>query len=76
MFYFAEKKRPGPVPALLDWETVDKHMAWSVIVVLGGGFALADATKVRCIKNKDTSATPTFHREHSKSAVFLCRESL
>ncbi len=51
MVLVADKRRPGPVPALLDWETVDKHMAWSVIVVLGGGFALADATKVQFIRN-------------------------
>jgi sodium-dependent dicarboxylate transporter 2/3/5 len=32
-----------PVPALLDWEDVHKHMAWGVIMILGGSFALADA---------------------------------
>ncbi len=36
----------GPVPALLDWETVHHKMPWNVIIVLGGGFALADACKV------------------------------
>jgi sodium-dependent dicarboxylate transporter 2/3/5 len=37
--------KAGPAPALLDWETVHKKMPWSVIIVLGGGFALADACK-------------------------------
>ena len=43
---FGEPSEPGPVPALLDWETVHKKLPWNVIIVLGGGFALADACKV------------------------------
>lgn len=38
-----DDRDPAPAPALLDWETVHSKMAWSVIVVLGGSFALADA---------------------------------
>ncbi|KAK2168728.1 hypothetical protein NP493_1219g00000 [Ridgeia piscesae] len=32
-------------PALLDWATVNRKMAWNVILLMGGGFALADACK-------------------------------
>jgi len=32
-------------PALLDWQTVEKRLPWGVIMLLGGGFALADATE-------------------------------
>lgn len=41
-----DEKPPGPAPPILDWPTVNKQMPWSVIILLGGGFALADACKV------------------------------
>ena len=46
LFPHSEIQPPGAVPALLDWKYVHQNMAWSVIIVLGGGFALADAVKV------------------------------
>jgi len=37
---------PSTSPALLDWETVHRMIPWSIILLLGGGFALADGCKV------------------------------
>jgi len=34
-----------PSEALLDWNTVARRLPWGVILLLGGGFALADATE-------------------------------
>jgi len=34
-----------PSEALLNWQIVEKRLPWGVIILLGGGFALADMTK-------------------------------
>nr|XP_006814711.1 PREDICTED: solute carrier family 13 member 5-like [Saccoglossus kowalevskii] len=35
----------GPKQALLDWHTVNTKLPWNVVILLGGGFALAEACK-------------------------------
>lgn len=34
-----------PSPALLDWKYVQDRLPWGIVLLLGGGFALSDATK-------------------------------
>ena len=41
----SDTEPPGPSTGLLDWETVHQKLPWSVILVIGGGFALAEACK-------------------------------
>jgi sodium-dependent dicarboxylate transporter 2/3/5 len=36
---------PGPVPPLLAWNVVQSKMAWNVILLLGGSFAMAAGSK-------------------------------
>lgn len=38
-------KRPTrPSPALMNWKTIHEKMHWSLILVLGGGFAIAEGS--------------------------------
>jgi len=50
MFYFSfltsDIKKPFLSAPLLDWNVVQRKMPWSIVLLLGGGFALADASAV------------------------------
>lgn len=41
---------PYPSPGLIEWPKVQNKLVWSVILLRGGGYAVAKATQV--IKNK------------------------
>lgn len=38
---------PFPSESLLDWKFAQSKLAWGVILLRGGGFAMADAAMVR-----------------------------
>ncbi|XP_072909185.1 Na(+)/citrate cotransporter-like [Hemitrygon akajei] len=40
------RRRYGPAPPLLNWPVVQQKMAWNVMLLLGGGFALAKGSEV------------------------------
>ena len=40
-----DRSLAGPRPALLDWDSTARRLPWSVIFMLGGGFALAHSCK-------------------------------
>ncbi|XP_068187240.1 solute carrier family 13 member 5a [Antennarius striatus] len=41
----------GPAPPLLTWEVTQKKMPWSIVLLLGGGFALAKGSQVSGLSN-------------------------
>lgn len=41
----AEGNWAGPSPALLEWKLVQDRLPWGIVLLLGGGFALSDASK-------------------------------
>ncbi|XP_038670711.1 solute carrier family 13 member 2-like [Scyliorhinus canicula] len=40
-----KKCKYGPAPAILNWKTVQDNLAWNIVVLLGGGFALAKGSE-------------------------------
>ncbi|XP_069617340.1 solute carrier family 13 member 2 isoform X2 [Ranitomeya imitator] len=40
-----QKSTFRPPPPLLDWNTVNKKMPWNIVILLGGGFALAKGSE-------------------------------
>ncbi|KAK2193452.1 hypothetical protein NP493_12g00003 [Ridgeia piscesae] len=63
--YFCFRKQdettdPSPAPPLLDWKTVQKKLAWDVIIILGGGFALAEACQVSGLSDEIGKFLSTF----------------
>ncbi|XP_076027490.1 solute carrier family 13 member 2-like [Genypterus blacodes] len=47
---FGQRSEDGkslkPVPTLLNWEVVHEKMPWNIVLLLGGGFALAKGSEV------------------------------
>lgn len=52
----AEHEHSEYYKPLLTWDMVHKKLPWGVIILLGGGFALAEACRVRIIFNVDVNA--------------------
>ncbi|CAH2219981.1 solute carrier family 13 member 2 [Pelobates cultripes] len=44
--HLGEKASIKVPPPLLDWATINQKMPWSIIILLGGGFALAKGSEV------------------------------
>ena len=46
VFVFLERTKGKPLPALLPWKAAEKMVPWGVVLLLGGGFALAHGSQV------------------------------
>lgn len=45
-FRSAESAEPKSSASLLDWSYVQQKFPWNVLLLLGGGYAISDASKV------------------------------
>ena len=46
-----EGHKPKPRVGLVTWEVVARKLPWGLILLLGGGFALAECLDVRSLDN-------------------------
>lgn len=44
--FFSERKIPFYPPALLNWKVTQEKVPWGIVLLLGGGFALAKGCEV------------------------------
>ncbi|NWX05187.1 S13A2 protein, partial [Caloenas nicobarica] len=60
-------------PALLDWKSVHQKMPWNIVVLLGGGFALAKGSEESGLSSwLGTKLTPLQQIPHPAIALLLC----
>ncbi|XP_066492553.1 solute carrier family 13 member 2 [Tiliqua scincoides] len=59
-------------PALLDWQTVNKKMPWNIVILLGGGFALAKGSEASHLSDwLGSKLTPLQNIPHPAIAFLL-----
>ena len=46
IFQTISEENPRPSPSLLDWKYVQQKFPWNVLLLLGGGYVISDASKV------------------------------
>nr|XP_056721139.1 solute carrier family 13 member 2 [Euleptes europaea] len=60
-------------PSLLDWQTVNRKMPWNIVILLGGGFALAKGSEASGLSTwLGSKLTPLQSIPHSAITFVLC----
>lgn len=70
----------GPCPTLLTWQVTQKKMPWNIVLLLGGGFALAKGSEV-CVyvreRERQEQKDCIYKVKHcSSSRILILRASL
>ncbi|RVE63416.1 hypothetical protein OJAV_G00135850 [Oryzias javanicus] len=64
---------PGPAPPLLTWQVTQKKMPWNIVLLLGGGFALAKGSEVSGLSRwLGAQMTPLHSIPPWAIAIILC----
>ncbi|XP_062407752.1 Na(+)/citrate cotransporter isoform X2 [Sardina pilchardus] len=64
---------PAPVPALLSWKVAQKKLPWNIVLLLGGGFALAKGSELSGLsKLMGSHLTPLHSIPPWAIAIILC----
>nr|XP_020470500.1 solute carrier family 13 member 5-like [Monopterus albus] len=72
-FDLACHQTTGPTPRLLTWKFVQKKIPWSIMFLLGGGFALAKGSEESGLSNwMGNQMTPLQHIPPWAVAIILC----
>ncbi|XP_053313060.1 solute carrier family 13 member 2 [Spea bombifrons] len=68
-----KKQKIHVPPALLDWKTVNEKMPWNIVILLGGGFALAKGSEESGLSMwLGTKLTPLQSIPPAAIALVLC----
>uniref|UniRef100_A0A4W6BXZ5 Solute carrier family 13 member 5 n=1 Tax=Lates calcarifer TaxID=8187 RepID=A0A4W6BXZ5_LATCA len=72
-FDTAPHQTAGPTPPLLTWKVVQKKLPWGIVLLLGGGFALAKGSEVSGLsKWLGDQMTPLQNIPPWAIAIILC----
>lgn len=72
-FDTAPRQAPGPTPRLLSWKVAQKKLPWGIVLLLGGGFALAKGSEESGLSTwMGDQMTPLQHIPSWAIAIILC----